>query len=76
MSFIVPGASGMRENLITNFCHYVHFFISPEAARKWASENEGTFIMSLDDAFDLGQDKNKLQYLRTGEARAAERTSS
>lgn len=75
MSFIVPGASGIRENLITNFCHYLHFFISPESAGKWSSENEGTFIMSLDDAFNLGQEKNKLQYPRTGEARAAERTS-
>lgn len=75
MSFIAPGASNIHRNLITNFCRYVHFFISPFAGRKWSSENEGTFILSLDEAFNLGQQKNKLQYLRTGEARAAERTS-
>lgn len=73
MSFIVPGVSGMRENLITNFCHYVHFFSSPEAGRKWSSDHEGTFIMSLDEAFNLGREKNKLQYLRTREVRVAER---
>jgi len=68
MSFIVPDASGVRENPITNFCHYVHFFMSPEVGGRWCSENDGTFIMSLDDAFDLGQEKNKLQYLLSGEA--------
>jgi alkylmercury lyase len=62
VSFLTPEAARIRENVILNFCHYVYFFSSAEAGRKWSSENEGTFIVSLDEAFFLGQKKNKLQY--------------
>ena len=62
MSFITPERSELRENVILSFCHYVYFFTSTQTARKWSSEHQGTFILSLDEAFNLGQEKNKLQY--------------
>ena len=62
VSFLTPEAARIRENVILNFCHYVYFFSSAQAGRNWSSENEGTFILSLDEAFCLGQEKNKLQY--------------
>ena len=62
MSFITPTAASIRENAILNFCHYVYFFSSAEAGREWSSENEGTFILLLDEAFSLGQEKNKVRY--------------
>jgi len=31
MSFVTPESFKIRENVISNFCHYIHFFISSEA---------------------------------------------
>ncbi len=62
MSFITPKAAKIRENVILNFCHYVHFFSSAEAGSKWVSENGGTLILSLDEAYYLGRKKNEAQY--------------
>jgi alkylmercury lyase len=62
MSFITPEPSGLRENAILNFCHYVYFFSSAAAAAKWSSEHQGTFVLSLDEAFNLAREKNQLQY--------------
>ena len=62
MSFVTPEASRIRENVILNFCHYVHFFSSPEAGSKWISENEGTLLLSIDEAHYLGRKKNEAQY--------------
>ncbi len=45
-----------------NFCHYVHFFSSAEAGGKWTAEHPGTFIMSIDDAYNLARVKNETQY--------------
>jgi alkylmercury lyase len=56
VSFLSPDAIRIRENVLSNFCHYVHFFASNEAATIWISQNPGTFILSLDDA------KNETQY--------------
>jgi alkylmercury lyase len=62
MSFVTPQAGKIRENVILNFCHYVHFFSSAEAGSKWVSENEGTLILSIDEAYYLGRKKNEAQY--------------
>ncbi len=63
MSFVKP-QSGIKidENVITNFCHKIHFFSSEEAAAKWVAENPETFVISVEDAFSLGQKKNELSY--------------
>ncbi|MFQ5787966.1 MAG: alkylmercury lyase MerB [Thermodesulfobacteriota bacterium] len=62
MSFVTPESSKVRENVISSFCHYIHFFISAEAGSKWKSNNEGTFILSIDEAYYLGRKKNEAQY--------------
>lgn len=46
MSLVTPEAAKIREDVITHFCHYVHFFSSAEAAHKWVQENPGTLILS------------------------------
>lgn len=63
MSFVKP-QSGIKidESVITNFCHKIHFFSSEEAASKWVAENPDAFVISVQDAFRLGQKKNELQY--------------
>src|ERR687891_523779 len=40
------------------FCHYVLFFASPDAARRWTATNPGTFWLSLADAFEVAVGQN------------------
>lgn len=65
ISFIKPETAKIQENIVTNFCHYVHFFSSENAGQHWVSGNPGTFLLSLDEAFALGHRKNELQYKDT-----------
>lgn len=53
LSFLRPDRS-FDEDVVASFCHYVHFFASPDAARDWTSEHPGTFVLDLGDAFRLG----------------------
>lgn len=62
MSFMIPETASVQEDVILHFCHYVHFFVSPEAGAKWVSKNEGTFLLSLEEAVTLGRMKNEAQY--------------
>jgi len=62
VSFVTPDIGKFRKDIISNFCHLVYFFSSKEAASQWASEHEGTFILTLDEAFELGGRKNETQY--------------
>lgn len=62
VSFVTPDAGKFRKDIINSFCHLVYFFSSWEAASSWASKHEGTIILTLDEAFELGRRKNKTQY--------------
>ena len=42
-------------DVIQTFCHFVHFFTSGEAGESWTAEHPGTFLLSLEDAFELGR---------------------
>jgi hypothetical protein len=39
--------------VIKNACHCIHFFASDEAAQEWAREHDRTFVVSIEDAFEL-----------------------
>ncbi len=54
LSFLRP-TSEMREDVINSFCHYVRLFASEDAANTWIAEHAGTFVLGLDDAFELGR---------------------
>ena len=41
--------------MIESFCHRVLFFASEEAGRSWAAEHEGTTLLSVQEAFELGR---------------------
>lgn len=62
VTFLMPDADKEVKNIITSFCHFIYFFSSNEAADKWIAEHPGTFRLSLDEAFELGKLKNKIQY--------------
>ena len=65
VSFLIPEAAKAKENIVTNFCHYVHFFSSREAGARWTSAHEGTFLLTVEEAFDLGHRMNQARYRHT-----------
>ncbi|MGH2865847.1 MAG: organomercurial lyase [Solirubrobacteraceae bacterium] len=61
VSLIVPEAQFGRD-VVQSFCHFVHFFASPNAAASWAAQHPGTFPLSIDDAYRLGQLTNRATF--------------
>jgi alkylmercury lyase len=54
VSMVIPdGPFGY--DVIESFCHKVLFFASEEAGTKWTAEHEGTKLLSIDEAFELGR---------------------
>ena len=54
VSFLLP-ESEFDADVIQRFCHFVHFFASPEVGARWTTQRPGTFLLSVDDAYSLGQ---------------------
>lgn len=54
VSFLAPD-DPFTDDIVTSFCHYVHFFTDADAARPWLAAHDGTFVVPLDDAFELGR---------------------
>jgi len=42
-------------DVIESFCHRVFFFASPESGQEWTSQPEGTRLISVREAFELGR---------------------
>ncbi len=62
VSFLLPQAEAVNANVITSFCHFVHFFRSPAAASDWLAGRPGMFQLSLADAYELGRRINRARY--------------
>ena len=62
VSFLDPSAIAFDDNVILNFCSYVHFFTSPATGSQWVAEHPATFLLSLCEAFDLGRRTNGARY--------------
>lgn len=62
VSFVTPEQAKVKENVVLNFCHYVHFFRSSEAAEAWCSKHAGTRLLTVEEAWALGREKNAFQY--------------
>lgn len=65
VSFLTPDENDLRENVTANFCHLVFFFRSREYGEAWVSEHDGTFLLSLEEAFTVGQKMNAARYNET-----------
>ncbi|VAX31253.1 hypothetical protein MNBD_NITROSPIRAE01-436 [hydrothermal vent metagenome] len=65
LSFITPEAAKVQQDVVQHFCQYVHFFASADAGAHWVSQHPETFLLSLKDAFVLGQLKNKIRFAGT-----------
>lgn len=58
VSFLIPETE-FDANVIQNFCHFVHFFASPQDGEPWTAKHPDTFLLSVEDAYHLGQLTNR-----------------
>ncbi|MGH7629155.1 MAG: organomercurial lyase [Gemmatimonadales bacterium] len=61
MSFVLPDAavlSTTAANVVTSFCHHIFFLASAEAGARWTARHEGTFLLTLDQAFEMAKRAN------------------
>ena len=57
VSMVVPdGPFGY--DVIESFCHRVLFFASRESGERWTAEHEGTMLLSVPEAFEVGRGLN------------------
>ncbi len=54
VSFLAP-TKPWDHNVIESFCHYVLYFASQAAGRQWVARHPGTFLLSIEQAFELGR---------------------
>jgi hypothetical protein len=54
VSFLEPNRP-FDSDVINSFCHYVHFFADAGAGERWTAEHPWTFLMALEEAFELGR---------------------
>lgn len=61
VSMVIPeGPFGY--DVIESFCHKVLFFTSEESGRKWVGEHEGTTLLTVGEAFQVGSFAPKFVY--------------
>ena len=48
--------------MIQGFCHFVLFFTTRETGERWVAEHDGTFLLSVDDAYEVERRTNALQF--------------
>ena len=65
VSFLIPDEDELRENVTASFCHFVYFFRSHEDGEAWVSRHDGTFLLSLEEAFTVGQKMNAARFNET-----------
>jgi alkylmercury lyase len=61
VSFLLP-ARPFDADVIQGFCHFVHFFADRAPGERWIAEHPGTFLLTLEEAFDLGARLNRRRY--------------
>ena len=54
VSMVIPdGPFGY--DVIESFCHKVLFFVSEESGRSWVAQHEGTTLLTVQEAFEVGR---------------------
>jgi alkylmercury lyase len=65
LSFLLPDVRALRVNIIESFCRFVAFYSSPEAAQPWLDMNPEGFLLSLDEATEVGRRRLRARYPAT-----------
>ena len=61
VSFLLPRTE-FDADIIQRFCHFVHFFASPADSAQWTAEHPGTFLLTVEDAYRLGELTNRAAF--------------
>jgi alkylmercury lyase len=62
VSFVIPHGADWSRQILTNFCHWVHFFRDRGAGLSWATGRDGAFVLSAADAFQAARLKVEYEY--------------
>lgn len=54
LSFLDPSPD-WEDDVIEQFCHLILLFADREAGETWTGEHAGTFLLSVDEGFELGR---------------------
>ncbi|MEE9148465.1 MAG: alkylmercury lyase MerB [Candidatus Tectomicrobia bacterium] len=57
LSFVIPESAACHEDVVGNFCCYVQFFCSAQAGATWIAQNEGSFLLSVEEAYEIGRQR-------------------
>ena len=63
VSFLSP-ATSFDMNIVAGFCYFIRFFSSKESGNKWIANHEDTFLLTLDQAHEIGRLTNKATFGR------------
>ena len=61
MSMLQP-PQDILQDVVSKLCHYIHFFATPETGERWTAQNPGTFLMTVEEGFELGRLKNVARF--------------
>ena len=62
LTFVLPGAAELNKDIVANFCHVVHFFRDRTAADAWSREQEGLFVLDLEDSAAAARHKIQFEF--------------
>ena len=63
VSFLLPRrGESFADDAIARFCHQIHFFDSPQSAAEWTADRPGRIFMTVDEAFHLGKEINRIRF--------------
>jgi len=62
MSFLLPDTAAVQKDVVSSFCHFIHFFASRQAGETWVARHPETFLLSIEEAHALARRKNDMQY--------------
>ena len=54
VSFLSP-TTPFDMNIVASFCHYILFLSSEETGKKWSANHQDTFLLGVDDAYEIGR---------------------
>ncbi len=62
LSYVLPDEAEFDRDVVTSFCHYVHFFRDRETAETWSHNQEGGFVLDLEDSVAAAHHKVKFEF--------------
>ena len=62
VSLVAPEPTQAAADIVRHFCCHVQFFASEVAGRGWVAKQPGTFLATLEQAWQLGRRRNAQRY--------------